>query len=267
MAIRYDKALNQEINRVVRNYNNKIQRLRKTDSNLRLPETVSVRGLKREMFSRKDLVRKLKDLELYSIRGMEKTITTEGGVDISRYEYRLLQKESRRVKSYLTRKINILNQTIPTVSGIRQDVSFAEMGSQQVANLIARREAITNKGELNKMKPEVFKRFLELINKNENYMNYQTSIFRSNYEDKMLFNLGYWVDYDYEKVKKIKETMNKLSDKEFLTMFESDATIRAIADYYPESHKDDPSRNADTIIELFDNLYENIDFIVDSYKK
>lgn len=267
MAIRYDKALNQEINRVVRNYNNKIQRLRKTDSNLRLPETVSVRGLKKEMFSRKDLVRKLKDLELYSIRGMEKTITTEGGVDISRYEYSLLQKESRRVKSYLTRKINILSETIPTVAGVKQDVSFAEMGSQQVANLIARREAIVNKGKLNKMNPTAFNKFVELLNKNENYMNYQTDIFRSNYEDKMLFNLAYWVGYDEEKVKTIKEAMNKLSDKEFLTMFESDAVVRAIVDYYPESHKKDPSRNADTINELFDNLYENVNFIVDSYKK
>ena len=264
MAIRYDKALNQEINRVVRNYNNKIQRLKKTDSSLILPETVSVRGLKKEMFSRKDLRRKLKDLELYSIRGMEKTITTEGGVDISRYEYNLLQRESRRVKSYLTRQLNIVSNITPTIAGELQDATFAEMGSQQVANLIARREAL-EKGSIMKMSRSQLSEYTRLLNKNRQRMNYQTNIFRDNYMNKMLFNLGYFIGYDNDKINAIKEKMNTLSDKQFLKMFDTDLLIQSIRDFYNESHNADPSANAADLTVLYDELYENVNNIVENF--
>ena len=41
MAIRYDKKINQEINRTIRNFNQKISRLEKEERNLILPEKIT----------------------------------------------------------------------------------------------------------------------------------------------------------------------------------------------------------------------------------
>lgn len=264
MAIRYDAKLNKEINRVVRNFNNKINRLKKEDSSLLLPETVSVRGLKSEMFSRKDMIRKLKDLERFSIRGMENTITTEGGVDISKYEYDLIKRESRRIKSYLTRQLKTVSNITPTVAGVPQDATYSEMGSQQVANLIARREAL-EKGSIAKMSNAGLKDFISLLNKNRQRMNYQTNIFRDNYMNKMLFNLGYFIGYDKDKINDIKAKMNELSDKQFMEMFNTDLLIQSIRDFYNESHNADPTENAVDLTVLYDELYKNIDSIIENF--
>ena len=60
MAIRYDKKLNQELNRIVKNFNQKIVRLEKQEREL-LPTTTTVRQIKKDVSSRQELTRKLKE--------------------------------------------------------------------------------------------------------------------------------------------------------------------------------------------------------------
>ena len=62
MAIRYDKKLNQEINRTIKNFNQKIARLEKQEREL-LPSKITKQELKNTSFTRAELLRKLKELQ------------------------------------------------------------------------------------------------------------------------------------------------------------------------------------------------------------
>ena len=58
MAIRYDKKLNQEINRTIKNFNQKIARPKKQEREL-LPSKITKQELKNTSFTRVELQRKL----------------------------------------------------------------------------------------------------------------------------------------------------------------------------------------------------------------
>ena len=95
MAIRYDKKLNQEINRTIRNFNQKIARLEKQERDLLLPTKINKKSLKQSVTNRNELKRKLKELQRYSKRGVEETITTKGGVTLSKYELQNIKRENQ----------------------------------------------------------------------------------------------------------------------------------------------------------------------------
>ena len=66
VAIRYDKKINQEINRTIKNFNQKIARLEKEQRDLILPDKITKKALKESVYTRTELKRKLKELQRYS---------------------------------------------------------------------------------------------------------------------------------------------------------------------------------------------------------
>ena len=264
MAIRYDKKLNQEINKTIRNFNQKIARLEKSDRDLILPTKITKKQLKSEVITRNELKRKLKELQRYSNRGIEETITTRGGVTLSKYELANIKRESARVKRNLTREIKKLQETKPKVFGKTQATTFAKMGDSRYLNLLTKREALNK--DLTKISGEQFERQQKLIakiGKNQRYMN---NVFKDNYFE-MLTDLGYYYNYDEAKLREIKNKIYKLSPEQFYKLFNEEKSIKAITEYYgtrtgmfvdPDSMKDD-------VISLYDALYENIDDILKDY--
>ena len=85
--IRYDKKLNNEIAKTIRNFNNKIRRLEKLGRDLDLPEKVTRKDLTSSSYTRKELKRKLERLKSFSKRGDEESIKLDSGLIISKYEY------------------------------------------------------------------------------------------------------------------------------------------------------------------------------------
>lgn len=75
--IRWKQSDNQELARVVRNFNAKISRLEKKNPELKvaLPDKVSVKQLKELINTRQDLKRELNSLRRFSKRGAEEVIT------------------------------------------------------------------------------------------------------------------------------------------------------------------------------------------------
>lgn len=265
MAIRYDKKLNTEIRKVVSNFNSKINRLAKQRRDLLLPEKVSIKELKNSITTRAELRRELARLKRYSKRGIEETIKTLGGMEISRYELEETIKESRRIKASLTRKINRIANTTPTVFGVKQSATYSQMGLEQLSNLRARRRTLEK--NIKKLSKEEFKDFKKQLAINKQKEKYRNEIFMENYVDKMLFNLGYFIGYDNEKINTIKEKLLQLDEKQFLRLFETDEGIRAIRDYYPEIHRNNMSKIKDDVSNLYDELLANIDNIIKDYKK
>ena len=165
MAIRFDKKLNQEINRTIKNFNQKIARLEKSDRELLLPNKVTKQELLTNIYDRTDLRKKLKELQRFSKRGAEDIITLESGVRISNYEYENIKIESRAIKARLTRQINRLKTEKIRIGGEKQDTTFAESGDKNYLNLVARREALNK--HLEGLDEEHLILYKKLINKSK----------------------------------------------------------------------------------------------------
>lgn len=265
MAIRYDKKLNQEINRTIKNFNQKIARLEKENKEL-LPSKITKRDLKNEVYTRTELQRKLKELQRFSKRGAEEIITTKSGVRLTNYELINIKRESARVKRNITREINRLKQSKPKVFGKIQSSTFSEMGDIDFLNLVSRRQALDK--NITKLSREEFTRYKKLVEKTGKNQQYMNSIFKENYFE-MLTDLAYYFDYDNKKLEQLKDKLMKLKPNDFLKLFKEDKSIRAILDYYPAITKNFSAINPDDIKEdvtnLYDNLIDNIDEIIQDY--
>lgn len=267
MAIRYDKKLNSEITRVVRNYNAKIKRIENyVDSfNYMLPEKMSIKNLKQNVYTRNELRRKLKELQRYSTRGIEETMTTKSGYALSKYEYINLKKETARVKRNITRELTRLESEQPRVYGKRQSMTFAQMGDSYYLNLKAKREALER--SIEKLTKEDYSKYYNLVYKAGRNQEYMTSLFRDNY-NKMLTDLGYYTGYDNDKLKLLQQKLDTLSNKDFYRLFQNEKSVKAITEYYPlvtgKVKGFDPNNIKEDVASLYDNLIENIDDIINN---
>lgn len=265
MSIRYDKKLNQQINRTIKNFNQKIARLEKEQKEM-LPSRITKRDLKSEVYTRNELQRKLKQLQRFSTRGAEQIITTKGGVRLTQYELNELKRENARVKRNITRELNRLKINKPKIFGKTQASTFSEMGDSEYLNLVARRQALEK--NITRISKEEFERLKKLVEKTGRSQQYMNNIFKENYFE-MLTDLGYYFEYDNAKLKELKEKLMQLKPNDFLKLFKEDKSIRAILDYYPVITKSFSAINPDDIKEdvtnLYDNLINNIDEIIQDY--
>ena len=265
MAIRYDKKLNQEINRTIKNFNQKIARLEKKQRDL-LPSKITKKNLKSNVYTRTELKRKLKELQRFSTRGVEEVITTSGGVRLTKYELNEIKRENARVKRNITREINRLKVEKPKIFGKKQTSTYSEMGDHDFLNLVARRKALEK--DINKLSREEFERFTKLVEKTGRNQQYMNNIFKENYFD-MLTKTAYYFDYDNEKLAYLKDKLMKLQPNDFLKLFKEDKSVRAILDYYPVVTNSFNAINPDDIkedvVNLYDNLINNIDEIAKDY--
>ena len=255
MAIRYDKKLNQEINRTIKNFNQKIARLEKQEREL-LPSKISKKELKNSVYNRAELQRKLKQLQRFSERGAEEVITTKGGVQLTQYDLSNLKRENARIKRNITREINRL----------KVDKPKSEMGDTDYLNLVARRKALEK--DINKLSREDFERFTKLVEKTGRNQQYMNNIFKQNYFE-MLTDLAYYFDYDTNKLNELKQKLMNLKPNDFLKLFKEDKSIRAILDYYPivtnSFNAINPDDIKEDVINLYDTLIDNIDEIIQDY--
>ena len=271
MAIRYDKKLNQEINKTIKNFNQKIARLEKSERELILPTKITKKELKENVYSRSDLKRKLKELQRFSQRGVEETITTKTGIKLSRYELNELKRESARVKRNVSREIKSLELNKPKVFGKVQSSTFSQMGDPEYLNLVTRRKALEK--DITKLKPGELERYKKLVAKTGKKREYMNNKFKENYFE-MLTDLAYYYGYDNKKLNEMKNKIMKLKPNDFLRLFKEDKSIRAILDYYPivTSNFDFSSGMyvnlmdyQEDVISLYDALYDNLDGILKDY--
>ena len=265
MAIRYDKKLNQEINRTIKNFNQKIARLEKQDREL-LPSKITKKELKDNVYTRTELRRKLKELQRFSNRNAEDVITTSGGVRLTQYDYQNIKRENARIKRNITREINRLRVEKPKIFGKLQSSTFSEMGDTEYLNLVARRKALEK--DINKLSKDEFGRFRKLVEKTGKSQQYMNNIFKENYFE-MLTDLAYYFDYDNDKLNLLRQKLMNLKPNDFLKLFKDDKSIRAILDYYPivtnSFNAIDPDDIKEDVVNLYDNLIDNIDDIIKYY--
>lgn len=116
MAIRFDKAYNAEINRVVRNYNQK--RNRAIQRGFRqLPPVMKVSELKTRYTVRSDLNRELNRLRKFNITDALKKVETQGGVESTAWEMKYLKGNARNARDYFEREYKRVSKRVARFPG------------------------------------------------------------------------------------------------------------------------------------------------------
>ena len=264
--IRYDKKLNQQINKTIKNFNQKIARLEKEERQL-LPSKITKKELKSDYTTRTDLVRKLKELQRFSKRGAEDIVTSSGGIKTTRYELINLIKERSRAKRSLTRELKTLETESPTIFGKKTFSTYAQMGDSRYLSIKKKRKALEK--DIRKMDREEYERYKKLIGKvNENYSN--MNILKDNYL-RMLTDLGYHYGYDNKKLEELKNKLKDLNNDKFTELFNTEKSIKAVTEYYPTTKKlkkmteEDYQDIKKDVTQLYDNIIKNIDDILKPY--
>ena len=266
MSIRYDTQLTKNIQRVVRNFNQKIDRLERINDELGiydLPEKVSIKALKKSVTTRKELYRKLNELSLFSQRNIERSIETASGT-MSRYDYELLKKEQRRLKSYYTRKIHSYQKLSPRIAGVKQVGTLQTLGDEYLQQLVARREYLNK--DITKLDRDHLEYFLKSM-KNSRQMEEKALRYYDTYIDDMYVKLGYAVNYDKEKLEYIRSRLKELTPQQFDKARRIEATLQTVDDFYIDIHSEKSlAQNKEDITAKFDLLYESIDTIIPQAK-
>lgn len=220
MAIKFDKAYNAEIRRVVRNFNQKRNRAIKRGYKY-LPPKMTVSELKSRYTSRSQLNRDLNALKRFNREGDKalKVVETSGGAKAIKWEYDYLKKNLQYAKEFYDREIE---------DAARLDTPMMVAKSEYINNLKSKRDYLNL--ELSELNQSQFRTFRNTINEylyaNERNMNgYRNWM---NEVELIMRNLG----YDNKTINKFFEGFNELTPRQFLTMYRQSQLVSRIYELY-----------------------------------
>lgn len=246
MAIRFDRAYNAEIRKVVKNFNQKRNRAIKRGFK-NLPDPLTVSELKSRYTTRKELNRDLNRYRRFIQQKDDalKTVETSGGAKAIKWEYDFLKRNLKAAKAFYDREIrNARNLDTPLL--------YAQ--SEYINNLKAKRSQLDL--ELSELTQPQFRAFRATINEYlaNNYNNTQ------NYRGWMneVENIMRYLGYDNKSINRFFEGFDQLSPQEFLTMYRQSNLISRIYELYIPSRSGDfrLSTTEEDAKELIDSFME-----------
>ena len=267
MAYKISKDSNRELQKAINNFNAKIKRLENVDKEIGIPEKENIKAIKDRINSKWDLNREINRLERFTKRNAENLIKNKSGVVMTAWEFENIQREQKRLNARLLRDIERYSNITPTEFGKSQKITYAQIGDERLSNLRARQKAISNKNVM-KLNREQLKNLQSLLNKTSAIYRKDKQVFYNNFLDGTLLNTAYFIGYDNDKIKYIKNKLNELSPSQFTKAFEQEQALKDIQLRYDLTKEDgiSPELLENDRTPLLNNLYENIDQIVDSYK-
>ena len=277
MAYKISKDSEAELRRAVSNFNSKVKRLESVDREIDIPEKANITAIKERVTNKWELNREIDKLERFTQRNAEELIKNKSGVVLSRWEFENIQREQKRLSARLLREIDRYGKIKPSEFGEKQALSYAEMGDDKLFNLKSRYKAISNKNIKNINKDQLSKLLGYINTTNAHYRSTKKEIFYDNFLDGTLLNLSYIIGYDKDKIDYIRKKLGELSPDQFIKAFNSELSLRYIQEKNQSPDKSKPEEEQtlsetkiqelkDDLTPVLDELRENIDIIVDSYK-
>lgn len=220
MAIKFDKAYNAEIRRVVRNFNQKRNRAIKRGYRY-LPPPVTVSELKARYTTRKQLNRDLNAMKRFNREGDKalRVVETSGGAKAIKWEFDYLKRNLQYAKEFYDREIE---------DAARLDTPMMVAKAEYLNNLKSKRDYLNL--ELAELNQSQFRTFRNTINEylyaNERnmsgYRNWMNEV------ELIMRNLG----YDNKTINKFFEGFNELTPRQFLNMYRQSALVSRIYELY-----------------------------------
>jgi len=263
--IRYDKKLNSEINRVVRNYNAKVKRVGNVGGVT--PPRVSVKQIKSNILlsggGRRELRRTLSNLELYSKRGMEDVIIESNMISarpVTRYEFTLEKQNLRRARTSATRRVKFFENFKPTHYGEEQPETMQYLRYQDWRSAIERQSSL-RAIKLNKnMTIKDFRIASEKIARENTYRDYSDLRFKETYImnfRKIMESMGYSKD----NVESLIDFLNKIPTKDFYKFYKTEDLIHTFYELY--DMRQDEHFDPDDINRMYNDYFDTFLDILD----
>lgn len=265
MAVRYDKNFMAEINKVIRAYNSKITRLSKIDTDYVLParfDQAAVQAMKNTSTTRADVRRRLKDLQAFTQRGGEKNIRI-GNATIPRYQYTNIKRYQRLAKIRINKKLRRYETTKPVNSGKIEKFTFAELGSNDYVNLLAKKERLLSNINLETMTTSERDMYLHKLRVNTR--NVDLDMWQKNYID-IFQDTALSYGYDPEKLDTIVWALQRLDADEFDEVAFEDRNIKEVLTHYKAlldiQTAEAFEKSSATVIDNLDAIYDNLSGIL-----
>lgn len=288
MAYRISNKLQSDINKTLRNYNAKIKRVEKKGVGYFAPEHLTKKELLKDVNSSKDIRSKLRDLQLYSTKGIEGLTTLKGSKQVvSKYELNLIKKELSSIKRSTSLKIKKMQTTQVRRFGVKQPFYMSSIPEDEYQRTVDFRKTLNK--DFNKLNKSQLNVFLRKISRNDRLagskrnMYYRLSSFRSWKDfgeffgelnpDKRALQLreNYMKTFEFAKYyltpEQYQELVNRFNDltlDEFVKLFNTDRGIQEILELLSpnsELRKGDPETYGDMVRELINNLLEYEDYV------
>lgn len=252
MAIRYDRQFNQEIRRVVANFNKKVKRLEQTDHTI-LPDRVLVSDLKKEFTKRGDLKRELRRLQQFSERGAEEVLTI-GSMTDTKWGFAIEKERARITKQNLTREIN----------SIESKTDISPRTSDYLKNLKYRRSYLNK--PISSLAPYQLSTRQKIIAQDENRENKQDQFYNNMFS--MLFKTAYQVGADRDQLLEIMTTLRRLSPAQLADAIDEVPALRGFTTRYEAFTSVDKDNEAakDDLSQAVTTLYMNLPTITEYYQ-
>ena len=264
--IRYDNKLNNEIRRIVNNYNAKIRRLQNgAESDDYIAPKLGKSDLdeiKASSRTRKDLRRRLSEYQEYSKQGGEQIVDFRGA-EMPRYQANIIKKYQANLKRNITRERNYLESVGYTTAGVEDVYSISQQFDENVRRLnsledILKRD-IAGIGDIGG--------YIRTLRGNLRSVN--NSQWQKNFAS-MILDSSYLAGISHSRVHAVYEKLMQLSPKKFAELSKRERLIKNIIFYYKGINElgiDVSSENFnDEIITNFNELESNLDVILNDYK-
>ena len=269
MAVRYDKKFMAEINSVINAYNRKITRLSKMDTGYILPTKFTkdaLSALKETAASRKEVRRRLKELQRFSARGGEKNIKV-GKSTIPKYKYQNIKSYQRLLKYRTTTKMKKYETTHPISNGKTEPFTFAQYGSGDYLTLKTKKAKLLDDVDISSMSQKELDMYLHKLRVNTK--DYDLDLWQNNYID-ILQDTALSYGYDTDKLEILVERLKRLNPEKFDDLAFVNNNIRQVLTAYKallniETWKELNDVSGDVISNL-DSIYENLDDILSEYE-
>lgn len=255
MGIRFTPELNKRITRIVKNYNEKVRRAKRFGkiNKSELPETVSIKSLKKSYSNRRDLERELRNLELFSRKGVRTKIG-----NINAYEAKVFEENRVKAIHYFEKQLEYAKSKVKNnFPGEMNHVRTLEAN----LNLL--------KTGLKGLDPSDYKSAVGYVNKYRQSFERQSSGYRGFLSEVDLIMQRLEIDKDTRD--KFFEKFSVLNEEEFFEVYNKNELINKIY-MLADSPKytggkivlHETEREARRVIE---SLMENIDLYIFEVKK
>lgn len=264
MAVRYDRKTNEAINRLVRNYNAKIRRVKATGKDVYIPEKISasdITNLKKSVANRQDLKRRLKDIEYYTARGGEK-FTTYQGSKIGQAQKKSLVSYKKLASRRLNQKLKFYETETPTSSGRKEAGTFEYLRTDEYLNTVAKKNALLNK-DISGMTISEINEYIEKLKSNTR--TFTAKDWQRSYVQDIFKSVGITYGVDSKQIDDIADKLANVTPAQFDKLTRSEALFKAIQNLY-EAVKDKGFRMTEKMEQnagaIFEKLDENVDELI-----
>lgn len=256
MAIRYTPQFNERMNRIVKNYNQKVTRanVRGKMTKGKLPEHITVRELKKSYWKRSDLDRELKNLEMFSRRAARR----QYGSYTSGYDIDLIKANKEEAAKYFQWRSDLLAKK--AVSGY--PLSASRWKEYQGNADILRQDISKAAPEDLDMMSGLVKDFRQSFERRATgYRGFLSQV------DALMEETG----YSKEERDQFFQKFSKLTEDEFLDLYETNDLIKRIYDFAdsPKLTGGVLKLNASKteVKEKLKTLLEEQDYLIESVKR